>query len=98
MGEEEGTAKAQRQEGSHSVGTSIPLRSHHCHHQCRRLESGFSKTVFVGFFCLFLFCFLLRKGKEMGALKDCADSTNWSQQKHVVLGRLGDRESEAHRV
>lgn len=51
--------------------------------------------VFVGFFvCLFLFCFFLRKGKKMEALKDCAESTNWSQQKHVVLGRPGDRESD----
>lgn len=69
MGEEEGTAKAQRQEGSHSVGTRIPLRSHHCHHQCKRQESGFSKMVFVGFFvCLFLFVLLFTKeGKGDGS-------------------------------
>lgn len=90
MGEEERTAKARRQEGSHSVGTRIPLRSHHCHHQCKRQKSGFSKMVFVLLFT--------EEGKGDGALKDCAESTNWSQQKHVVLGRPSARGSEAQRV
>lgn len=67
MGEEKGTAKAQRQEGSHSVGTRIPLRSHHCHHQCKRQEWIF-KNGFCWFFCLFVFILLFTKeGKGDGS-------------------------------
>lgn len=75
MGEEEGTAKAQRQEGSPLVGTRIPLRSH---------RGGYILDFQNGF--LTLVGKRKEPPKDLCRERKLEPSSEW----RVVLGRPGD--------
>lgn len=92
-GNSKGTESGRKSFGWHKD----TLRSHHCHHQCKSLD--FQKWFLLFIFVCLSVCFAFYWGRE----RRCehwrtVQRAQASQQKRVLPGRPGDRESEAQGV